>query len=215
MINRLILVGGGDLAREIVCWLIHSDQRITSRVKLCFIDDNRNSMIASGVSLEYLGTIDSFFPLPGDKVLYGIADIFVRKRVVKLLSSRNCVAESFIHPSVITALSSKIGLGCILLPYSIVSENVFIGNYTILNCQSSVGHDAVIGSFVTISSHVDITGHCVVEDEAFLGSGSRILPGKRVGHGAVVGAGAVASRSVPSRNTLYPVQCKLLYTQQS
>jgi len=145
-----------------------------------------------------------------DEVVFSIANPIIRKHIVSKMSSRNCIAASYEHPSVIRSLTSVLGTGCILLPYSILSENVHVGNYSIVNCHSSVGHDAHIGSFVTISSHVDITGHCVVEDEAFFGSGSRILPGKRVGARAVVGAGAVASRSVPDGNTLYSTPSKLL-----
>jgi sugar O-acyltransferase (sialic acid O-acetyltransferase NeuD family) len=211
MARRLVFVGAGDLGREILAWMLHANPSLPSEVMLCFVDDNTDCMSAAGLSLANLGSIDCFYPQSEDEVVFSIANPIIRKHIVSNLSSRNCNAASFVHPSVIRSLTSVLGTGCILLPYSILSENVHVGNYSIVNCHSSVGHDARIGSFVTISSHVDITGHCVVEDEVFFGSGSRILPGKRVGSRAVVGAGAVASRSVPDGNTLYATPSKLLF----
>jgi sugar O-acyltransferase (sialic acid O-acetyltransferase NeuD family) len=211
MTKRLIFVGGGDLGREILAWMLHANPSLSSEVKLCFIDDSIDCMSAAGLSLDFLGSIEGFIPLSNDEIVFSMANPLTRKHIVSALASRNCNAASFVHPSVIRSLTSVIGTGCILLPYSILSENAHVGDYSIVNCHSSVGHDTRVGSFVTISSHVDITGHCVIEDGAFLASGSRILPGKRVGARAVVGAGAVASRSVPDGNTLYATPSKLLF----
>ena len=211
MTKRLIFVGGGDLGREILAWMLHASPSLSSEVKLCFIDDNIDCMSAAGLSLDFLGSIEGFIPQSTDEIVFSIANPLTRKHIVSALASRNCNAVSFVHPTVIRSLTSVIGTGCILLPYSILSENAHVGDFSIVNCHSSVGHDARVGSFVTISSHVDITGHCVIEDGAFLASGSRILPGKRVGARAVVGAGAVASRSVPDGNTLYATPSKLLF----
>lgn len=211
MTKRLVFVGAGDLGREILAWMLHANPSLSSETNLCFIDDNIDCMSAAGLSLVSLGSIEDFIPQPEDEVVFSIANPLTRKRIVSSFTLRNCNVASFVHPSVIRALTSFLGTGCILLPYSILSENAHIGNYSIVNCHSSVGHDTRVGSFVTISSHVDITGFCVVEDEAFLASGSLILPGKRVGVRAVVGAGAVASRSVPAGNTLYATPSKLLY----
>jgi acetyltransferase-like isoleucine patch superfamily enzyme len=111
---------------------------------------------------------------------------------------------------VIIASTAVLGAGCILLPYSLISENATLGLFSIVNAHSSIGHDACVGSFVTLSSYVDVTGHCIIEDEVFMGSGSRILPGKRIGVRAIVGAGVVALRSVPAGETIYAPLSKLL-----
>jgi sugar O-acyltransferase (sialic acid O-acetyltransferase NeuD family) len=211
MTKRLVFVGAGDLGREILAWMLHANPSLSSEVKLCFVDDNIDRMSAAGLVLASLGSIQGYILQPEDEIVFSIANPRTRKHIVSTLISQNCNVASFVHPSVLRSFTSTIGTGCILLPYSILSENAHVGDYTIVNCYSSVGHDTRIGSYVTISSHVDITGHCVVEDEAFLASGSRILPGKRVGVRSVVGAGAVASRSVPDGNTLYATPSKLLF----
>jgi sugar O-acyltransferase (sialic acid O-acetyltransferase NeuD family) len=210
MSNRLIFVGAGDLGREVFAWMLSSGYALASVADFCFIDDNVNSLSVGGVDLCYLGSIDSFFPVDSDQLVAAIGSPVVRSVTVEKLLSRSCNFVSYIHPSVHVSLGSMIGQGCILLPHSLVSRDSVIGDFSIVNCCSSVGHDVSVGSFVTISSHVDIMGHCVVEDKVFMGSGSRVLPGKRVGESAVIGAGATAARSVASGKTLYAPLSKLL-----
>jgi sugar O-acyltransferase (sialic acid O-acetyltransferase NeuD family) len=210
MTNRLILVGAGELGREVFAWMLSSGYAFNSGADFCFIDDNVNSLNICNVELICLGGINSFFPLGGDQLVAAIASPVVRSVIVEKLLSRSCNFVSYVHPSVHVSLGSTIGQGCILLPNSLVSRDSVIGDFSIVNCFSSVGHDVSIGSFVTISSHVDIMGRCVVDDKVFMGSGSRVLPGRRVGESAVIGAGATAARSVASGKTLYAPLSKIL-----
>ena len=61
-----------------------------------------------------------------------------------------------------------------------------------------VGHDAIIGSNVTIFHGVTVChGGCIIGDNVVLGANSTILPGKSVGHHAKIGANAVVVCDVP------------------
>lgn len=210
MPKRLILVGAGDLAREVAGWIFSSDSSFLQGRDFCFIDDNVTQLSIGPYVLKHLGSIDNFFPVDGDELIVAVASPSVRSIIVDKLSARGSVFVSYIHPSVIISAGARIGKGVLLLPSSLVSVDVEIGDFVVINCFSSVGHDVLIGSFVTISSHVDVMGHCVVESKVFMGSGSRVLPGKRLGESAVVGAGASAVRSVASGKTLYSPLAKLL-----
>ena len=207
---RLIFVGAGDFAREVCAWMLSSRSISAEATDICFIDDATSVFRAGCRNLTYLGTIDTFFPLPGDQLVPTISSPLSRSLVVHKLLSRSCTFISYLHPSVHVSLGSSIGQGCILLPNSLISNDSTIADFSIVNTCSSIGHDVRIGSFVTICSHVDVMGHSVVENQVFLGSGSRILPGKCVGEGAVIGAGAIAARSVPRGKTLYAPLSKLL-----
>ena len=210
MRNRLILVGAGDLGREVAGWILSSDFSSSKIQELFFIDDNVEELTVGDHSLKYLGPIVDFFPFEGDELIASIASPSVRSIVVEKLAERGSIFASYIHPSVLLSSGAKIGRGVLMLPYSLVSNDSVIGDFTVVNCFSSVGHDVSIGSFVTISSHVDVMGHCVVDSEVFMGSGSRVLPGKHLGKSAVLGAGAAAFRSIPPGKTLYSPLPKLL-----
>ena len=210
MSKRLILVGAGDLAKEVAGWILSSDSTLLSKKEYCFIDDNVSKLTVADRSLKYLGSVQDFVPADGDELIAAVASPKVRSTLVDTLSRRGANFISYIHSSVVISIGVTIGRGVIMLPFSLVSVGSVIGEFSVVNCSSSVGHDVSIGSFVTISSHVDIMGHCIVEPEVFMGSGSRVLPGNRLGKSAVIGAGAVAVRSVASGKTLYLPLSRLL-----
>jgi len=207
--KRLIIVGAGDLGKEVFGWMQLSGF-LSHFSGLYFIDDNISSLKYSGYELTYLGNIDGFYPMVGDELIATIASPISRSKVVEKLLSHGCIFSSYIDPSVMLSSSSRVGQGCIILPYSLISNDTVIGNFSIINCHSSIGHNVSIGSFVSISAHVDIMGHCEVGDNVFMGSGSRVLPTKRIGEFSTIGAGATASRSVPPGKTLYAPLSKLL-----
>lgn len=209
MSKRLIIVGVGDLGKEVLGWM-HLSGFLSRFGSHCFIDDNINCLKTNGHELTYLGNIDSFYPMDGDELIVTIASPISRSKVVEKLLSHGCIFSSYIDPSVRISSSSRVGQGCVILPYSLISNDSVIGDFSIINCHSSIGHNVSIGSFVSISAHVDIMGHCEVWDNVFMGSGSRVLPTKRIGEFATIGAGATAARSVPPGKTLYAPLSKLL-----
>ncbi len=207
--KRLIFVGAGDLAAEVYGWMATSDF-LCDVDKVCFIDDKVTSLSIGGSDLVSLGSIDDYYPLDGDKLIATISSPIARSALVQKLLARGCIFLSFIDPSVKISLGVVIGIGCIILPYALISNDSIIGDFSIVNCHASVGHNVTFGSFVSISSHVDVMGHCVVGDKVFMGSGSSLLPGKTIGDSATIGAGAIAVRSVPPARTLYAPLSRLL-----
>lgn len=211
MAKRLILVGAGDLGKEVIGWILASASLdLNTNTTLCFIDDYVKSMTVAGIHIAYIGSIVDYSPAEGDQLLVAVANPTARSAIVPDLLSRGCELVSYIHPSVQISTDTKIGQGCILLPNSVVSFGAIIGDFSIVNCCSSIGHHANVGSFVTISSHVDIMGHCVIGDQVFMGSGSRVLPGKRLGRSSTIGPGATAVVPLAPARTLYAPLSKLL-----
>lgn len=207
---RLVLVGGGDLARELLCWMVQADPTLPHQRQIAFIDDAVGRMQAAGLTPTGLGMVQAFHPRPHDELVLAIAAPAIRCRVHGLLAGRGARFRGFRHPSALVAATARIGEGTILCPFALISEATTLAEHVIINSFSSVGHDAAIGAFSTVSSHVDITGHGQVGREVLLGSGSRVLPGKRVGDGAVVGAGAVVMRHLAPGRTLYAPPSRLL-----
>lgn len=207
--KRLIFVGAGDLAGEVLGWLATSGLLFNVE-QLYFIDDSISCLKTASYDLTYLGTIDGFYPIDGDQLIASIASPITRSTIVEKLLSRGCVFASYIDPSVRVSSGSQVGQGCIIFPYALISNDSIIGDFSLINCHASIGHNVKIGSFVSISSHVDIMGHCEIRDKVFMGSGSRVLPKKRIGELATIGAGATAVRSIPSGKTLYAPLSKLL-----
>lgn len=85
-----------------------------------------------------------------------------------------------------------------------------IGTGSWLLKHSHVGHDAQVGSYVTIATGAVVGGYCVIGDGVRIGLNATILPFRSVGAGAHVGAGAVVTRDVPAGMTVVGNPARML-----
>jgi sugar O-acyltransferase (sialic acid O-acetyltransferase NeuD family) len=66
----------------------------------------------------------------------------------------------------------KMGTGNFICAGVIITSNVTIGNHVHLNLQTTVGHDSVIGDFVTTAPSVNISGNVTIANNVYLGTKS-------------------------------------------
>lgn len=203
MNDRLILVGGGAFARELIEWGQDAAEAGRGRAVTAFLADTPDAMSRRGVTLPYAGTIEDYIPQPGDGLLMAIGDPNAKQSIGTMLRARGARFEQLVHPSAVIARSAKLGEGVVICPQCVVSANVTLGELVALNCTTSVGHDAVVGDFSTLSAHVDLMGAAKLEACVFMGSGSRVLPKVTVKSGAKIGAGATIMRTVQEGVTMY------------
>ena len=209
--KRLVIVGAGSLAMELVSWMIESKKFEEISNRLFFIDDKVNEDInIDSYQVTYLGKIKDYKPETCDDFYLAIANPEQKSSVVKVLEDKNAVFKKFIHPSVIIAPNAKIGKGCILFPYSICSFNSNLKEFITINLHSVVGHDVFVDSFSTLSSFVDLTGKVKVGKKVMIGTGAKFLPEVQIGDSALIGAGSVILRSIPKNKTTYCFQTKIL-----
>lgn len=209
--GRLIIVGGGSLAMELVTWIIHSNIYKNVNRRLFFLDDKvSNDFYINKIKIKYLGKINSILPKDDDKFFLGIADPNIKSKVVKFFDEKKVNFCSFVHPTAIIAENSEIGRGCLLFPYSICSFNSKLREFITVNLHTAIGHDVLISSFTTISSFVDLSGKVEIGKNVFIGSGARFLPSVKVGNYCKIGAGATVYYSVPEGKTAYTIPAKTL-----
>lgn len=210
MKNRIILVGGGAFARELINWSDHLYGCDEGKSIHGFLDENSEALEGFNYQVPYLGKIETFHPAQGDKLLMGVGDPKGKKRIFEALKSRGGEFLQLIHPTAVIANSAKLGEGVVVCPHSLVSSDALLGDGVAINALSSVGHDVVLGNFCTLSAHVDLTGWVKVGECVFFGTGAKILPKVKIGSGAKVGAGAIIMRSVPENGVMYAQPAKKL-----
>ena len=69
--ERIVIVGCGDLAKELVSWMIHSElyERIGER--LFYIDDLHNKdFYVNKIKINYLCSVSKFVPEKKDKLYH-------------------------------------------------------------------------------------------------------------------------------------------------
>ena len=210
MKKRLILVGGGAFARELIALSedISSaglDLKITA-----FLDDSSHVFENFSYKLDYLGKIEKFTPMPDDEFIMAIASPEEKRKLFALLRPKGARFATLIHPSAVVAKTAKLGEGVLICAHTFISADVEVGDLVIINALSSIGHDVKIGSFSTLSAHVDLTGYVEVGEDVFFGSGARVLPHIKIGDGAKIGIGATIMRSVQPGLVMYTQPAKKL-----
>lgn len=198
----LIIIGASGFGRE-VAWLV---ERINEKAStwnfLGFLDDNKDIQGKIINGYEVIGTSEDIIKYPNAYVVCAIGASAIREKVItKIESLGHKNFATLIDPSVIKSNLMKIGEGSIICAGTILTVNIEIGKHTIINLDCTVGHDAVLGDFVTLYPSVNVSGNTIFGKCVELGTGMQIIQGKTVGEYAIIGAGAVVVKDIPSKCT--------------
>jgi sugar O-acyltransferase (sialic acid O-acetyltransferase NeuD family) len=206
--KRCLVIGAGGFGREVVSWALQMHQCEWEIAG--FLDSNPLALSGKDFPYAVLGDPDVWVPADDEVFIPGLGDPAVRMRVCGDLSARGARFVTVIHPSVVTGIKADIGAGCVVAPYAVISTNVKVESFVVVNIAASIGHDSHIGEGTTISCHCDIMGYVTIGRCCFVGGHACILPGKKVGDQAIVGAGSAVVRNVSSRTTVMGVPAQLL-----
>ncbi len=167
---------------------------------LYFIDDGCVSDRINGYPVV---TYEHFVGLVADKkkVTISIADSSIREKLTCKCIDDNLEIIDIQATNTIVLDEVEIDDGSILCPFVTLTSNIKIGKSFQANLYSYVGHDCIIGNFVTFAPSVKCNGNVMVEDNAYIGTGAIIKQGtpsrpRIIGKGAVVGMGAVVTKNV-------------------
>ena len=108
-----------------------------------------------------------------------------------------------IHPSVIIGDKDyvKIGKGCIICAYTVITCDVEIDDFVILNLACTLGHDTIVKEHCAFMPTCNISGECVIEEGVYCGTGVKIINQTSIGAETIVGAGAVVVKPLPAKCT--------------
>ena len=205
---RCFILGAGGFGREVLGWLKQSPDWEKRWDFAGFLDDNNSALGPLWNSPGIFGKIRGFEPQPGDELVCAIGDPRTRLRICRELLQRGARFPVVRHPAAVIGERCQIGAGSILCPGAVLTVDIILGDFVIVNLGATVGHDARVGDGVTLSPHADVTGYAEIAEGAFLGSHASVLPRAKVGAFATVGAGSVVLRSVSSGATVVGVPAK-------
>lgn len=208
--KRMIIVGAGNLGRELLCWARDIPVGQRDWEVGGFIDDNLNALDGFDIDVPLISSIAEYVPEPDDVLSNAIADPKIKLKVCRELERRGAVFTNVIHPTCVLGSHNRIGKGLVMCPYSSISTHATIGDFVTINIHSIVAHDAILQDGVTLSGQCDVMGFVRLETGVFLGSGARLLPKARVGEFAVVGAGSVVLDEVEANRTVVGVPARYI-----
>ena len=208
--KEIVILGAGDFGKE-VAWLIEEiNKRTPTYIILGYLDDDEKKIGQSFNGYECLGPISYLTDLNKNHHACAVIanqDVDIRKKFVDMFPDFNDW-ETLIHPSVNISDTSTVGQGCVIGASGNVSCNTTIGDFCLFNISVTMGHDCVVGNYVSIMSGSCVSGHVTIGDGAYLATNCTIVPGMKVGEHAKVGAGSVVIRNVRADTTVMGVPAK-------
>ena len=210
---RIAVVGAGGNAREIR-WLIDDINRIEPSYEFVgYVVSDPGSPGKYDDRDNIVGAIDDLYEgrLAVEAVAIGIGDPAVRYSIGVRIAAElpGVILPPLVHPSVVMdATSCVLGQGAILCAGAIVTVNVTVEHYAMINRACNIGHEAVVGAGVVINPLASISGGVVIGDRTLIGTSATVLQYITIGDDATVGAGAVVTKDVLDGETVVGVPAR-------
>jgi sugar O-acyltransferase (sialic acid O-acetyltransferase NeuD family) len=103
---------------------------------------------------------------------------------------------TFISNRSIIYKNNTIGLGSIICPGTVLTNNIKIGNFNQLNLNTTVGHDSVLGNYCTTAPGVNISGNCVIGNNVYFGTNSAIKEKISITNNVVIGLNSGVTKNI-------------------
>lgn len=205
----VLVYGAGGFGREIVSWL--RTDTAAQLQPVGFIDDTATLTDIderTGLPVGPLEEMVRTFNAAG--VLIALGSGILRQRVAKKAEMVGLVAETFVHSSVLVGERVEIGRGSLILPGTILTCDIKIGDFVVVNCSCNVGHDVEVSDYATLLGNNSINGAVRIGEFVTVGSRATIHPGKQIGSRSTIGIGSVVIRSVREGSTVFGNPAKAL-----
>ncbi|PCI48060.1 MAG: sugar O-acyltransferase [Alphaproteobacteria bacterium] len=210
---KIAIFGASGLGREVAD--ICADTGYTDIVFL--VKDQTEECLWQNKVFEDTPEIVKRLRQEGYKFAVGIGDPTIRRIIVEKypdldypnLTHTSATFGQFQRGSLESSRGVIIAAGCR------ITNNIDFGDFILLNLNVTVGHDTIIGDFVSAMPSANISGNVDVKSGVYIGTGSAIIHGGNdvkliIGEGSVVGAGAVVTKDVPSGVTVVGIPAKPL-----
>lgn len=199
-LNKIAFIGMGGLGREVLAYIKKHDPGLEL---LGYFDDEEKA-----IKLPYLGNITSLvaadfqFPL-----LFTIATPEGKEKIYKRLAFDK--KYPYLNYGYSYSASNIIGRGSIICPGVIITADVKIADFCLINLRCTIGHNVTIGNFSSLMPGANISGDVTIGKSVLVGTGAQILQGIHIGDNAKIGAGAVVTKDVKEGTTVVGVPAKI------
>jgi sugar O-acyltransferase (sialic acid O-acetyltransferase NeuD family) len=188
----LNIIGSGGFAGEVESWAC----------------DSEYDQVEYYVSDEYCTWERPLSTLNAEvDTVIAIGDPLTRKKIGDSINTEGQV----IHHS---AIVDSYNTGMILCPYTVITTDVQIGRHLHMNLHSDIGHDCVIGDYVTLSPGARVSGNCKIGNCVYIGSNAVIREKINVCDNVTIGAGSVVVKDITEPGVYVGVPAKRINREQ-
>ena len=197
----ILILGAGSQSPDVV-WLIEQINERGGQWRIVgLIDDAEEKQ---GVLIGGRPVIGTTAHL-NDKAVHGcyvtcsVGNPTLRKHLLDKALSAGLRPATLIHPSAIVSRHAVIEEGVVITHYCVVASEAAVRFGAYLNLACTVGHNAVIGEYVSCLPGARISGSVKLGAGVEIGSGAVLMQGIEIGEWTTIGAGSIVFKSVPER----------------
>ncbi|WP_010249577.1 acetyltransferase [Myroides injenensis] len=207
--KKIAIFGAGGFGREVKTIIDSINKVETIYDFIGFYDDGKKK---GSIINNYpvLGGIKDLNALEEEIALVvSIGDPKIKAKIISLIDNSLISFPNIISPF---ALISKdfvsLGQGNVICAGTIITCNIEIKDFVILNLSCTVGHDTIINSYSSFMPSVNISGEVVIGEGVYVGTGAKIINLLEIGEYTIVGAGAVVAKTLPEKCTAVGIPAK-------
>jgi len=209
MKKDIAIFGAGGFGREVKT-ILDSINLISAKYNfLGFFDDGiQKGQVVNGCPV--LGGIQELNEHNKElELVISIGLPRIKKAILSKIHNERISFPTIVHPK--ASISNdfvNVGKGCIICEGTIVTCNIDIKDFVILNLSCTVGHDSLIKSYSAFMPSVNISGEVKIEEGVYVGTGAQIINLVEIGENTIIGAGAVVAKSLPANCTAVGIPAK-------
>jgi len=213
-VKNAVIIGAGTQGQVYASYLKEAGINIIG-----FIDDNPDLVGKEVIGIPVIGMYKDLFL---DEFKNKIQDVYcpigvnaVRVEYLSTLKKEGYGIPGFLHHTVSIAPDVTIGEAVYMLAGNIVMPHTNIGNYIMINMDSTIAHHVTLEDGVFMSSGVNIGALINVRKNAYIGMGVTAMTGvKEIGKETLIGAGTVIIKDVPEYTTVVGNPARVIKTKQ-
>ena len=206
--KNIVIYGAGGFGRETSLLIHQINSKSPTWNVIGYCDDGKET----GERIDKRTVLGGMSYLKESKeelsVVLAIADPATRENIRKQLSNPRLKFPTVVHPSVEISESCSIGEGSIICAGAIMTVDISIGAFSIVNLCCTLGHDSVLQDYVSLMPAANISGNVTIGRCTYIGAGAIVLQGISIGEYSVVGAGAVVNKSFENNKRIMGVPAR-------
>ncbi|MAO50396.1 MAG: hexapeptide transferase [Pusillimonas sp.] len=200
----MLVTGAMGMAQEVLEVLVN--EQGYNENNLCFFDNVNPDSYALYNRFKILKTFEQaadYFKTKDVQFTLGLGHPKLREMMATKFADLGGRLVSVVsNKAHIGSFETVVAEGCQIMQGVIITNNVHLGKGVLVNLNSTISHDSVIGDFTEIACNVTIPGRCKIGNRVFIGSNATINPDITIGDNVIIGAGAVVLKNIPANSTV-------------
>lgn len=205
----MVIIGAKGFAKEVLedIYKKYDDIKLYDNINI----KESNTLFGKYFIIRDEKELSNYFNKHNPMYTLGVGSPLVRYKLSKIVNNLGGILTTTISDNaIIGSFDNIIGYGCNIMSGAILTNSIKIGVGSLININSTIGHDVLIGDFCELSPGAKISGNCIIGDFCDIGTNASILPKIKIGNNVTIGSGCVVTKDIPDDCVVVGVPGKII-----